>query len=617
MSKQLLTDVFTFIPSQAINESTEDGKKGLFYEGLVQRADAPNQNNRVYPRKLWENILSNPKILENLNLKRMLGTLDHPADGKTTLENASHVMTSLQLKENGEVVGRIQILNTPKGQVLRALCEDGIPWGISSRGNGSLKDGPNGVKYVQDDFQLECFDAVYNPSTFGAYPQPVMESIENNIITEETIMTIAEKFSELEAKANAVQTKGLNAYGKSVVRKDITNLMVEASKLGAEAPELAQLTEGIVKDLSQKRLSLMEEAIPNTMAGARVDSPAEQGITSLVSDNAAGQADNGFIRRVPKENEPAAGDGGHVVDPGSVAVPSPMEAALLALVNEEKDEKSSYWKKKKKYAEERLKEEKEEKEEEDDEEEDDEEYTKDVVKEEKEEDEEEDDEEDKQMESYAMNIAKNTKLPKSTRALAAYGIFEAKRRINEAAAYKRIIGKMQEKLDDAIKTGKVVVETDETLAAKYQLSQDVLKEVVRRYHINEARTYAVDRLIETGLDKNEKAVKFLGEAIKSMPVVTKTTIEEALALFGKVSGFDLSKEPRPKSEVPVPVAESKEEVKKDTLTETVIPDQAKKELPLKDLSGKIANLNESKTASAGVTLANRLSESLAISRPKK
>lgn len=602
MSKQLLIDTFTFTPTQPIEEAVGEGRKQLFYEGRVQYADKPNQNNRVYPRKIWERVLADPKILESLREKRMLGTLDHPADGKTTLENASHVITNLQLKEDGEITGRIQVLNTPKGQVLKALCEDGIPWGISSRGNGSLKDGPNGVKYVQEDFALETFDAVYNPSTFGAYPQPVMEAVESNKELMEETMSIAEKFNELEAKANAVQTKGLNAYGKSLVRKDITNLMVEASKLGSEAPELAQLTEGLVKQLSKKRETLLtEEAVP---AG----SPAEQGITMLVGDNADGQADAGFVRRVPKEAEPLPGDGGHVVDPDAVAVPSPMEAALLALVNEEKDsDDKDYWRKKKKYAEERLKEEAEEEEEAEDEDEED------KKKKKKGED---DSEEESQMESYLMGVVNNGKLPKATRALAAHAIFESRRRINENEAYKRIIGKMQEKLDEAISSGKVVVETDETLAAKYQLSQDVLREVVRRYHINEAKTYAVDRLIETGLDKDEKAVKFLGEAIKSMPVVTKATIEEALTLFGKVSGFDLSKEPRPKSEVPVPVTEAKEEVKKESLTEAAVPGAAKKELPLTDLSGKIAKLNETKEVSPSINLATRLSESLAISRPR-
>jgi hypothetical protein len=174
---------------------------------------------------------------------------------------------------------------------------------------------------------------------------------------------------------------------------------------------------------------------------------------------------------------------------------------------------------------------------------------------------------------------------------------------------------MQEKLNSAIESGKIVVETDEKLAAKYQLSQDVLKEVVRRYHINEAKQYAIDRLIETGLDKNEKARKFLAEAIKSNPSVTTAKIEEALVLFGKVSGIDLSKEPRKPSEIPVPVVENKE-VKTQPITETVIPDSAKKELPLNaDLSGKIAQLNESTaTVDPSIALANRISKSLSTSR---
>jgi hypothetical protein len=588
MPKTLLIDTFTFTPIQALEEAVMNGRKALVYEGRVQFADKPNQNNRVYPRKLWERVLNDPKVLESLQEKRMLGTLDHPADGKTTLENASHVITGLQIKEDGEIIGKIQILNTPKGQVLKALCEDGIPWGASSRGNGSLKDGPNGVKYVQDDFQFETIDAVYNPSTFGAYPQQVTESVETNKELMEEEMNFADKFNELEqrtSKALSVKAKAFDENTKGLVRKEITSVMVEASKLGQEAPEYRSLTESIIAKLDNKRTLLTEEG--------EVGSPAEQGITQLVNDNADGQADQGFIRRVPVAPLPPPGDGGHVVDPVGVAVPSPAEQALLALVNEEfeKDEEG---------------------------EEDDEETKKKKKKKKGDGDDEEpdNDEDDKKMESYAMNIAKNSKLPKSSRALAASYIFESKRRINEAEAYKRIIGKMQEKLDDAIKTGKVVVESDETLAAKYQLSQDVLREVVRRYHIQETTHYAVNRLIETGLDKNDKARKFINEAIKASPEVNNQTIDEAILLFSKVSGFDLSKEPRPKSEIPVPVIENKEPVK-NNLTEARIPAAAVKELPLKDLSGKIASLNETAPAkSEGVRLANRLTESLAISRPR-
>jgi hypothetical protein len=572
MAKQLLEDVFTFVPSQILEEDA-GGKKLRFVEGRVQMADVGNANKRKYPRAVLEAAINNPKTQEALREHRMLGCLDHPSDGKTTLENASHLVTDLRMTESGEVIGRWQILSTPKGMTLRALCEDGVSFGASTRCTGSLKDGPDGLKIVQNDLVWETVDAVYNPSTHGAYPKPVWESTNTNLTeTEENTMAFAERFNALEqrvSKLNSIKAKSLDEGTKSIVRKELTEAMVEASRLGQEAPEYKALTESMIKSLSGRRESLLE-------AGGMQD-----GITMLVQDPADGQADQGYLRYPVYEQPPAPGDGGHIVDPNAVAIPSEMEQMITALVAEEKEEDEDEEASADEDEEERKKRKKE-----------------------------------QQMESFAAGVVRNAKNSKASRGLAAAFLHERVRRINEANAYQRIVAKMQEKLDEAISSGKVVVESDEKLAAKYQLVQDVLKETVRRYKITEARHYAVDRLIELNLDKDTKARKFLAEAIKSNPVVTKTTIEEAITLFAKVSGIDLSKEVK-KSAVPTPVTESKAEVEEKKITESVVPDAAKKELPLGDMSGKIAKLNESasdQAVSSGVALANRISRNMNISR---
>lgn len=596
MSKQLLVDNFTFIPSIVLEESTADGKKAFMVEGRVQFADIANANKRIYPRAVLEKAINASNFQEALNERRALGCLDHPADGKTTLENASHLVTDLRITESGEVIGRWQILNTPKGLTLKALCEDGVAIGASTRATGSLKEGSGGVKIVQDDLVFETIDAVYNPSTKGAYPKPVYESTKTNLNeTEENTMAVADRFNALEQRVSrlgTIKAKALDESTKSIVRKEITEAMVEASKLGSEAPEYKSLTESMIVNLSGKRTLLTEEG------------GMQDGITMLVQDPSDGQADTGYLRRVVYEKPPAEGEGGHIVDPAAIAVPSEMEQMITALVNEaseasedseESDEKKEARRKKKEAGIEEA--------------------SGDESDEEKEaRRKKKDAEKEKQMESFAAGVVRNVKNSKASRGLAAAFLHERVRRINEATAYKRIVGKMQEKLDEAISTGVVVVENDEKLAAKYQLVQDVLKETVRRYKITEARHYAVDRLIELNLDKNEKARKFLAEAIKSNPVVDKATIEEAINLFAKVSGIDLSKEVK-KSEIPVPVTESKERVK-EKITEAV-PAAAVKELPLKDLSGKIAKLNESasdQAVSSGVALANRISRNMNISR---
>ena len=99
--------------------------------------------------------------------RRALGELDHPEDSVVNLKNASHMVTDVWWDGN-DVMGKVQVLNTPSGQVLKELVGAGVKLGISSRGLGSVSEG-NGTTMVEDDFQLICFDFVSEPSTTGAF----------------------------------------------------------------------------------------------------------------------------------------------------------------------------------------------------------------------------------------------------------------------------------------------------------------------------------------------------------------------------------------------------------------------------------------------------------------
>ena len=111
--------------------------------------------------------------------RRALGELDHPDDSVINLKNASHLVTDIWMEGNN-VMGKIEILSTPSGNILKDLIDAGVKLGISSRGLGSLKK--KGEKnYVEDDFQLICFDMVSEPSTPGAYM--MTESKVPNIFT--------------------------------------------------------------------------------------------------------------------------------------------------------------------------------------------------------------------------------------------------------------------------------------------------------------------------------------------------------------------------------------------------------------------------------------------------
>jgi len=143
--------------------------KGWYARGVFARADTPTANGRVYTGRLWEREIA--KIVEQKVSKRAcLGLLDHPKDGKTTLKDASHLITNLNFDGN-TVTGESFILPTPNGQILKQLIESGVVVGISSRGVGTVQKGAGGRDIVQDDYSLLTFDFVSDPAAAGAYPE--------------------------------------------------------------------------------------------------------------------------------------------------------------------------------------------------------------------------------------------------------------------------------------------------------------------------------------------------------------------------------------------------------------------------------------------------------------
>jgi hypothetical protein len=172
MSKKvLLREFFELCDGGVCQDLLTEAEKRLvasgttILSGIMQKADALNGNGRVYPRKVLEKEIKNYQKL--VNERRSLGELDHPDDSVINLKNASHLVTKVWW-DGDNVMGKAQVLNTPAGQVLKSLVEAGVRLGISSRGLGSTKD-KNGKTYVNDDYQLICFDFVSEPSTPGAY----------------------------------------------------------------------------------------------------------------------------------------------------------------------------------------------------------------------------------------------------------------------------------------------------------------------------------------------------------------------------------------------------------------------------------------------------------------
>jgi len=148
-----------------IKESRDRNGGKIILRGVLQRADTLNQNGRIYPKSVLEREMINYQkfIREN----RALGECDHPDSSVVELKNVSHIVRDAKM-DNGNVVGAIELLNTPCGKILQSLVESGVTLGISSRGVGSTKRQGD-TQIVQDDFQLICFDMVSEPSTPGAF----------------------------------------------------------------------------------------------------------------------------------------------------------------------------------------------------------------------------------------------------------------------------------------------------------------------------------------------------------------------------------------------------------------------------------------------------------------
>jgi hypothetical protein len=165
---QLLVDVTPFRPT--IKESKN--KPGVFeVEGVMQRVSAQNQNGRVYKKEILERECSK-YVKEFVERGNAFGELDHPESPVVSLKNASHIVKELWWKGD-DLMGKVELLNTPAGNIVKEIIKAGHTIGISSRGTGSVQQTNEGHLEVQDDFELVCWDFVSNPSTHGAFMNPI------------------------------------------------------------------------------------------------------------------------------------------------------------------------------------------------------------------------------------------------------------------------------------------------------------------------------------------------------------------------------------------------------------------------------------------------------------
>ena len=176
-----------------ITESKNNGSKKYYIEGIMLQCDVKNGNGRIYERKVMESALN--KYMPLVEKKRALGEMQHPNSPQVSLERASHIIEKLEWRDNN-VWGRARIMTEmPMGKIAKTLIDEGVAFGVSSRGLGSLVE-KNGIKYVQPDFTMSAIDLVGEPSAPDAWVQGIMESAEwvYNASTDSWVM--AEQFKE-------------------------------------------------------------------------------------------------------------------------------------------------------------------------------------------------------------------------------------------------------------------------------------------------------------------------------------------------------------------------------------------------------------------------------------
>jgi hypothetical protein len=184
--KQLIVDYLPFeIKPEQINESMKGNNGKLIVKGVLQRAESKNQNGRIYPKEIL--VREAKKYTDEfIKQRRAMGELDHPESSVVNLQNVSHNVKEMHF-EGDNLMGTVEVLGTPSGNILKELFKSGIKLGISSRGMGSVESVNEGeAQEVQPDFELIAFDFVSNPSTHGAFLHPTNESINESKIVGRT-----------------------------------------------------------------------------------------------------------------------------------------------------------------------------------------------------------------------------------------------------------------------------------------------------------------------------------------------------------------------------------------------------------------------------------------------
>ena len=194
-----------------ITEANEAGGKNFYIEGIFMQAEQKNRNGRIYPLEVLQKE-TDRYVTESVMKNRAYGELGHPDGPTINLERVSHITKSLR-QEGNNFVGKAKIMDTPYGNIVKNLMNEGAVVGVSTRGMGSLVEGKDGTKIVGNDFYLAtCADIVADPSAPDAYVRGIMENKEwvwdNGIIKEIDITRqkhVIQKSSKKDLEENMIK----------------------------------------------------------------------------------------------------------------------------------------------------------------------------------------------------------------------------------------------------------------------------------------------------------------------------------------------------------------------------------------------------------------------------
>jgi hypothetical protein len=165
----------------------EQSGKSLYLKGIVASADTQNRNSRIYPKAVLESAMD--EMSDKIRNKECYGECGHSQQGNVDYWRVSHLFESIR-KRGNDWWGHAKILDTPGGNILKAIVKESGACGFSTKGMGSVKKLPNGLHEVQSDYRCTSIDCVPSPSNPASYVKAISEGVENNIfnITENQLV---------------------------------------------------------------------------------------------------------------------------------------------------------------------------------------------------------------------------------------------------------------------------------------------------------------------------------------------------------------------------------------------------------------------------------------------